>query len=110
MIISKDTRRRFFIRSQAVGATNCISAGTAAASLRNEATGDQTHKHSRSEQLVGVVVANIIRRLGSLACFLHSAVVKGFHLLGGLVGLFEYVLCFHDVCVFEDRSGIWVWP
>ena len=87
-----------------------MSTRTAAASLRNEATGDQTHKHSRSEQLVGVVVANIIRRLGSLACFLHSAVVKGFHLLGGLVGLFEYVLCFHDVCFFEDRSGIWVWP
>jgi hypothetical protein len=44
-----------------------------------------------------MVMEEIIRRLGPIACFLHRAIVKGFHLLGGLISLFEYVLCFHDV-------------
>jgi hypothetical protein len=75
-----------------------MSTGTATAFLRKEIASDQAHKHSRSEQFVSVLVYNIIRRHGPLARFLHSAVVKGFHLLGGLIGLFEYVFCFHDVC------------
>jgi hypothetical protein len=75
-----------------------MSTGAAAASLRDQAASDKAHKHSRSEQFVGVVVKKFIRRLGSLACFLQSAVVKGFRLLGGLIGLFEYVFSFHNVC------------
>ena len=74
-----------------------MSPGAPAAFLRKEIARDQAHKHSRSERLVGMVMEKIIRRLGPIACFLHRAIVKGFHLLGGLIGLFEYVLCFHDV-------------
>jgi hypothetical protein len=74
-----------------------MSTGAPAAFLRKEIPRGQAHKHSRSEQLVGMVMEEIIRRLGPIACFVHSAIVKGFHLLGGLIGLFEYVLCFHDV-------------